>query len=716
MVLEGADGDPTENDQEGEEIDYDHRTVCLELQEELQNLLGKIGARHHSSTWEITPSHFVHRTAMLKGLFAKLNTRLKAIQLCGAFERGAAATHSVALKWKMDRLRLPLLELLTCVRSALDEVVSCIVNNKDKIPEEKINLLGEKLKEVQRKYVQTHKDWRKEKLGRETKDGFDVEGNNATELFLGCISSFCREIVVFTKQQYNKEASSEKSWAQVLFFDKLGAVRSHTAGDWCTLFQMSIKVTTAIMIAALLGVYRYSMDSSAAITVAYVVGGHVGGSFNSTVMRVLGVVFGAVFPIILMQLTSTEIDGVFSILVVWVFLCSYVRVAGGKHYYAGSVASFIVVEVLFMSKSGGPATHSESADFGMLEQCCLGVVIFVLVELLLLPKHAPELLQQSLAGAMKDAKVLQSNLYTECVSQLLQDPKDTTGGNATASPSRKTSEDVENARVTEEAREKIRNASLNNVQEIRNETIEKEFALFSSALAAEQDLYNQALLEPEVNRPVFEAHAYKTIMAEANDIRQALHVLKIMYDDVDEWEHNPDHIEHPEKAEKMRVEVMGDIMPTLESLQQNIQACFDQVITVLETSTNPTSNANLKIGQAVLDKKAQLLAKYKDARTKLQKKGSNTDIELLLLPQDRLKMATLMVSSRVLSDSLTTIYRKLKFNYWNRLVPKLDGFTAEQLREAAAGDSILSPKEWRDLTKRAGKSGTIFRPSGNRYG
>jgi len=106
-------------------------------------------------------------------------------------------------------------------------------------------------------------------------------------------------------------------------------------------------------------------------------------------MRVLGVVFGAIFPIILLQatctgppirhphltmsilslsqLTSTNVVAMTIIMTVWVFFCNYVRCAGGKHNYAGLVASFVVVEVLLMNKNGVAVTHTVVDDFQMVQ-------------------------------------------------------------------------------------------------------------------------------------------------------------------------------------------------------------------------------------------------------------------------------------------------------------------------------------------------------------
>jgi len=39
--------------------------------------------------------------------------------------------------------------------------------------------------------------------------------------------------------------------------------------------------------------------------------------------------------------------------------------------------------------------------------CCLGVIIFVVIELLVLPAHGPELLRASLCETLKEIAVLQ---------------------------------------------------------------------------------------------------------------------------------------------------------------------------------------------------------------------------------------------------------------------------------------------------------------------
>merc|ERR1711871_974400 len=122
-----------------------------------------------------------------------------------------------------------------------------------------------------------------------------------------------------------------------------------------------------------------------------------------------------------MQLPSgTTLIGLCIIMFVYVTGCNYVRCGGGPNWYAGCVASFIVIEVLFMNTSTASSrgvSHTSDSDFEMLEQCCLGVCLFVLVELLIIPKHSPEYLRKSLHTAMTEAKSLQDLLFCQCFAQ-----------------------------------------------------------------------------------------------------------------------------------------------------------------------------------------------------------------------------------------------------------------------------------------------------------
>jgi hypothetical protein len=711
-----------------------HRTVCLELQAELANTLGKIDARADSAFYELRPSFFLHRTGLLSHLYHLLASRLKAVQLCGAFEKGGMAKHG-GLKAKITRMRLPMLRLLAHVRIAMEQTLNAVVNNDEKVDTLYSRNVQRELKQVQDSFILASKVQRDLKITAANDIGFDVEGNNAAELFIGCIAAFCHELADFT-ETYNARSSKiedTQTWQELLVYSNLRMLQNIDAD----LVKMSVKVTIAIIIALLLAVYKFSWDSSAAITIAYVVGGHVGGSFTTTVERVLGVVMGAVFPLILLQLTSTNVIGVLAILVCYVFGCSYVRCAGGRHSYSGSVASFVVIEVLFMSAAGEQVTHEVSSDFGMVEQCCLGVVIFVCVELLMLPKHAPELLRISLANTLEEACKLEQGLFENALMQL--DSAGFTGvvqklGGDDEKGNEEDPLKAHNHTIVEMTQRHVQEGLWGEMEKLRG-----MYVKMTSDMSAQEDLYNQAVMEPEVNRPVFSAKIYKTVMIESQHIRHALQVVKIMYDDKLEWLSEDYGEKDTAGPHTRRKQVMGMISQELVSLQESIQMCFKKVVSICRTESCDAT----AIGEELIAGIASLEKKYCSARIGLLEErrseanamaelskhkehgGKYTDEvlhEMLLSPMDRLRLSTLLVALKVIGKGLAVIYRNLAYEYWDRYIDDFDfrndedgTHTLTKLHELAGDDGVLSNEEWSEVRDRHSKK-FYFVPAGNRYG
>ncbi|RLN48152.1 hypothetical protein BBJ29_000273 [Phytophthora kernoviae] len=108
-------------------------------------------------------------------------------------------------------------------------------------------------------------------LLKETVKPEEMAGNMPLNLFLFSLNSFCSTLLNF-QQSHNSK-----------IYNDVHRIRA-------------LKVTLAIVSGVFMAVYVYGFSASVPSTIAYIMGGHLGGSFRTTVNRVGGVVAGSVVP------------------------------------------------------------------------------------------------------------------------------------------------------------------------------------------------------------------------------------------------------------------------------------------------------------------------------------------------------------------------------------------------------------------------------------
>ncbi|KAG7391851.1 hypothetical protein PHYBOEH_006542 [Phytophthora boehmeriae] len=163
-----------------------------------------------------------------------------------------------------------------------------------------------------------------------------------------------------------------------------------------------------------MAVYVYGFSASVPSTIAYIMGGHLGGSFRTTVNRVGGVVAGSVVPSVFkfffVQICEPEFLGVVLsdiVMFVWVGMCMYVYFGRGYSSYAGVVAAFISSDALMRQTDicypdGSDSTKSIAiASYSSLAQTSVAVIIFIVVECFILPKSAISMLRQNILDSLK---------------------------------------------------------------------------------------------------------------------------------------------------------------------------------------------------------------------------------------------------------------------------------------------------------------------------
>ncbi|CAK4098773.1 unnamed protein product [Aphanomyces euteiches] len=239
----------------------------------------------------------------------------------------------------------------------------------------------------------------------------DVEGNIPLNLFLFSLQSYCATLLEF-ESTFNSR--THKTNLRVMKF-----VKSQLAGyvDKSKYsrakLETAAKVWFAILCACFFSVYTFGYSSTTAGTVAYVMGNHIGGSFSVTANRVGGVVAGSIIPsVCLFYICSYSCGSIVAvsffsnaILFIWVTFSMYVKWKGGFESYAGLVSAYTATNVMLKGCDGcATGTVTPTSSYSNLAQMSLGIVLFIIVELVFCPQSAIGLLRANIQSHMKLAQ------------------------------------------------------------------------------------------------------------------------------------------------------------------------------------------------------------------------------------------------------------------------------------------------------------------------
>ncbi|ETN11692.1 hypothetical protein PPTG_09403 [Phytophthora nicotianae INRA-310] len=241
----------------------------------------------------------------------------------------------------------------------------------------------------------------------------EMAGNVPLNIFLFSLNSFCSTMVGFQEIHNRKiytDAHRIRSFliASVRSFFKV----SHYTNGHAML--SAFRGSVAIIIGIFLSVYVYGFNSTVPSTVAYVLGNYLGGSFRATVNRVGGVVAGSVVPSVFQYFIAQICDPrylnvVLSNVVLFVWLCisMYVCYAGGYSSYAGLVSAFVSTGILMRQSDVCYSNASDNAasiaisSYSSLAQTSVGIVLFIIVELMIYPKSAMYLLRRNIQKTLR---------------------------------------------------------------------------------------------------------------------------------------------------------------------------------------------------------------------------------------------------------------------------------------------------------------------------
>ncbi|KAI9916461.1 hypothetical protein PsorP6_016823 [Peronosclerospora sorghi] len=310
----------------------------------------------------------------------------------------------------------------------------------------------------------------------------DVEGNVPLNLFVFSLHSFCSTLIEYQDAHNQKEFRGGRRARSFIArsFRDFFATRSYTRAH----LLEAARVSVAIIMGIFLAVYVYGFSSTTPSAVAYVMGNHIGGSFSVTVNRVDGVVAGSIVPSVLQffisQVCSPRYLDVFLsnvLLFIWVSISMYVSFVEGYSAYAGVVSAFIAAEVLLRQSDVCYAHGSDTSSliaissYSSLAQTSVGLVLFIVTEMVLCPESATSLLRKN----MQETLLLQQKAF----SILFGHHVSTTG-------------------------------------EMRDETMEDVRAMLHVHLPAhvveQQTLLVEAQTEPQVWRPAFSKPKYDALL------------------------------------------------------------------------------------------------------------------------------------------------------------------------------------------------------------
>ncbi|KAL8002438.1 putative parvalbumin, EF-hand domain pair [Plasmopara halstedii] len=241
----------------------------------------------------------------------------------------------------------------------------------------------------------------------------EMTGNMPLNLFLFSLNSFCSTMIEFQEIHNRKVYTDVHRIRSFVITSVANFFKLHHYTNGQALLS-NFRGCVAIILGIFLSVYVYGYNSTVPSTIAYVMGKFFGGSFRATVNRVGGVVAGSVIPSVfqffIAQICNPKhLDVVLIniVLFVWVCISMYVCYMGGYSSYAGLVSAFVSTGILMRQSDMCDNTSLDDASsiaissYSSLAQTSVGIILFILVELLIFPKSALSLLRRNIQKTLK---------------------------------------------------------------------------------------------------------------------------------------------------------------------------------------------------------------------------------------------------------------------------------------------------------------------------
>jgi len=187
-----------------------------------------------------------------------------------------------------------------------------------------------------------------------------------------------------------------------------------------------VTLVGAVVIAAWFGVLTSGSGTWAAIA-CQIVGArssvHVGGSFRTASARLMGTLIGSMFAytaLALLRQSAHNHPGTLMVLLgVWSTLLAVPRTSP-RHAYAALVASFVPYIIVLGTSSaattGTTAINRRDLAYTRIEQNILGIVVFVLVEVLVWPQRASRQLPRALSDTLRASAMCLSAAWAPMIT------------------------------------------------------------------------------------------------------------------------------------------------------------------------------------------------------------------------------------------------------------------------------------------------------------
>ncbi|KAG6551250.1 hypothetical protein Mapa_007176 [Marchantia paleacea] len=156
----------------------------------------------------------------------------------------------------------------------------------------------------------------------------------------------------------------------------------------------ALKISIALMLATVFGALDLEGDSHqvwAATTVCYIIGYHQGGAFRIALQRFQGTTIGAIFGYLAIRGSGSQGFVIIIVITLWT-VCTNIVKHSKIHGYSGGCAGSTAVGMML----GDPPEDVQTYAVQKITQTFIGVLSYVLVELLVFPDRARNLVKTEL--------------------------------------------------------------------------------------------------------------------------------------------------------------------------------------------------------------------------------------------------------------------------------------------------------------------------------
>ncbi len=284
--------------------------------------------------------------------------------------------------------------------------------------------------------------------------------------------------------------------------------------------SFSVQMALAISVASLFTLVTPlrdefgSFSTSVLVTVVLVSGDTLAGSLKQSFLRWQGTAAGAVYGYIIYRHAVNEPWVLGTMLLPWVTLCALVRLID-TYAYAGSVAAFTAAIVMLTRNPAG--SNPGLLSFARIELTVYGIVIFVFISTVVLPRHVRRDAHESLLAAVRIGESVVR--YAVHTLVLLTASKRASAPRGRAENVPTEAEDLQSDMT--QARERSSSAKFK-AGEILDQVIHGLDAVlqeFEPCLNELPHLLSEAGAEPRFGRGVFHLSAHMHVLRQLQDIR-----------------------------------------------------------------------------------------------------------------------------------------------------------------------------------------------------